>query len=323
MREHISEKIPVVAIVGPTASGKTALAVLLAKQYQGEIISADSMQIYQGLDRATAKPTVDEMQGIPHHLLSFLSKDVTYSVADYVQDASKVIQDVFHRGHLPIVTGGTGLYVRSLLDGIQFYQQNQEESPAVRLRLQQEAENFGGDFLHRRLSKIDPVTAAAVHPNNVGRVIRALEVYELTGIPLSQQKEKSRPLEKPYRSCCIGLNYADRQILYERIHLRVDRMLQEGLLDEVKEAIYSGVSPTQSQAIGYKELLPYFNERQPLENCIEQIKKSTRHYAKRQLTWFRREKDIQWILMDQLSSDKELLEKCNEIMRKFNVISLG
>lgn len=307
-------KIPVIAVVGPTASGKTALAVEIAKLYDGEVVSADSMQIYKGLSIATAKPTAEEMQGIPHHLIDFLEPNEDFSVADYVKAAGEIIRDIHERGKMPIVCGGTGLYVSSLLDNVKFDDTGSDEN--IRKRLEQEAKEFGSHHLWEKLYKIDPETAEKVHENNLSRVIRGLEVYELTGVKLSQHKINSRLEETPYDAKIFGLTAEDRQFIYDRINKRVDIMVENGLLEECRQVYENYHLSTAHQAIGYKELIPYFEKQASLEECLDKIKQESRHYAKRQLTWFRRVKGINWIEIDKCESLKKILEKIQNIIAK-------
>ena len=292
-----NEKIPVVAVVGPTASGKSRLAVEIALRLNGEIISADSMQIYKGMNIGTAKPTEQEMRGVPHHLLDFADLSRPFSVADYVSLASQCITELHLRGKLPILAGGTGLYVRSLLQNIQFTETDRDEK--LREELARKAEREGPEILVEELKSFDPESAKRIHPHNIGRLIRAIEIYRTTGVTMTEQLERSRQTPSPYDSCLIGLDFKDRQMLYDRINLRVDLMMKEGLLHEAKEVLSRPDSQTALQAIGYKELLPYFNGRCTLEEAVERIKQESRRYAKRQLTWFRRDADINWIIIDE------------------------
>ncbi|MBQ8515388.1 MAG: tRNA (adenosine(37)-N6)-dimethylallyltransferase MiaA [Ruminococcus sp.] len=313
-----NEKIPVLAIVGPTASGKTALGISLAQTYNGEVVSADSMQIYKGMSIATAKPTAEEMQGVPHHLIDFLERDTEFSVADYVSLAGRTISDIHSRGRLPIVVGGTGLYVSSLLENIRFSETKQ--NPELRAELTAFAKEQGTEALHKRLEELDWEAAAEIHPNNLVRVIRALEVCLETGKKFSALKAESRSIPSPYRSCIIGLDYADRNDLYERINLRVDRMVQLGLVEESYAVWRQGEMKTASNAIGYKELVPYFEGRTSLSDCVEEIKLQTRHFAKRQLTWFRRNRQIKWIVLDKTDDLKKNRENCLKIIAKSEVL---
>ncbi|MDE5860885.1 MAG: tRNA (adenosine(37)-N6)-dimethylallyltransferase MiaA [Ruminococcus sp.] len=300
-------KPKVLAVVGATASGKTALSVELAKKYDGEIISADSMQIYKGLDIASAKPTVEEMQGIPHHLIDFLERDVVFSVSDYVRLANEKIKEVLNRGKLPIVTGGTGLYIDSLLENVRFSEGGSDE--VYRAELYNIAREKGNEFLHDMLKSVDPVSAENIHMNNLVRVVRALEVYHITGRLFSELKAESRLTESPYDSLIIGLNFHDRQILYNRINHRVDEMVNNGMIQEAEELWLKGNQRTSSNAIGYKELIPYFEKTMSLTDCLDRIKQETRRYAKRQLTWFRKNTRIQWLFLDEFNKKSEILEK--------------
>lgn len=284
------EKIKVIAVVGPTASGKTSLAVSIALAVGGEVVSADSMQIYKGMDIATAKPTTEEQRGVTHHLIDFLDPSETYSVAQYVDDAKKCIADISGRGKVPIIAGGTGLYIDSLLGGIDF--SFVPDNGDIRKKLNMRAEKEGSAALLRELSEIDPETASALHENNVGRIIRALEVYYLTGETISEQKRKSREKGSDYDTLYIYIDYLDRQKLYDRIDKRVDMMLDAGLSEEAKKYISLNENTTARQAIGYKELKPYFLGELTLSEAAENLKKETRHYAKRQMTWFRRNNNM-------------------------------
>lgn len=284
----------VILLGGPTATGKTALSVGLAKEFNGEIISADSMQIYKGLDVGTAKITPDEMEGVPHHLLDFLEPEQPFSVADFVDRAAALIEQITERGHLPIVAGGTGLYLSSLLNGVQFAPQ--KVPPELRVQLQQELEERGAQALYEELRQVDPEAAAGIHPNNHHRVLRALELYRATGVTMSRQKAESLPTEQPYDALLLCLDFPERAQLYERIDLRVDRMMTAGLLQEARLVYdHQAEYKTAAQAIGYKELFPYFAGEQELAPCVDKLKQASRNYAKRQLTWFRRMPQVQWL----------------------------
>ncbi len=289
----------VIVIAGPTATGKTALSVKIAKDFGGEVISADSIQIYKKLDIGSAKPSTDEMQGIPHHLMDFLEPDGEFSVADYVKCAKEKIDDVLSRGKTPIITGGTGLYISSLVDNVSFSEGDKNNE--LREKLRQELEEKGAEFMHARLREIDPESAEAIHPNNTKRVLRAIEIFETTGKSRTEQEKVSKLEKSPYDFCLIGLN-CDRELLYERINKRVDIMMALGLFDEVRDLLDSGISPdAQSmQGIGYKEIVMALTGEITEEESIELIKKNSRNYAKRQLTWFRRG-EYRWF--DCLSDD--------------------
>lgn len=295
------QKIPVLAVVGPTASGKTALSIHLAKHLDGEIISADSMQIYKGMEIASAKPAQEEMQGIPHHMMSVVSPECAYSVADFVAAAGERIRDVFSRGKLPVLVGGTGLYIDNLLENTHFI-----EAPTdfeLRARLDIQYERDGGEEMLHQLSRFDPESAERLHPNNKKRILRAFEVYLLTGQTLTQAMEVSKAVPSPYKPVYIGLRFQDRAVLYDRIDRRVDQMLEAGLLEEARAFLETSTA-TAAQAIGYKELKPYFDGELPLEAAVENLKRATRNYAKRQITWFKRNPQIHWLDCDVLSSEE-------------------
>ncbi len=301
------EKIPVAAVVGPTASGKSRLAVELALSRNGEVISADSMQIYKGMNIGTAKPTAEEMRGVPHHLIDFAPLSQPFSVADYVSLASDCISEVHARGRLPVIAGGTGLYIRSLLQNIRFTENDKDE--ALRKELAEKAEKLGVQTLIDELRSFDAAYAQRIHPNNLGRVIRAIEIYRTTGVTMTEQLELSRQMPSPYDACIIGLDFQDRQKLYDRINLRVDRMMQDGLLAEAEEILNRPGAQTAMQAIGYKELLPYFRSQCSLDEAVESVKRESRRYAKRQLTWFRRDENIHWIMVDEYTDFDGVIEQ--------------
>ena len=286
----------VLVITGPTATGKTRLGVALAKAYHGEVVSVDSMQVYRQMDIGTAKPTPQETQGIPHHMIDVADPWEDYSVARYVEQASDCVDGILARGKLPVLVGGTGLYLDALLAGRSFAPR--AEDAALRKKLEQQAAAEGGASLLADLSNVDPETAARLHPNDVKRIIRALEVYSVTGIPISAYNEASHRLPPRYRACKIALSFAAREDLYTRIDQRVDEMAASGLVEEVRKLLSSGLSPrtTAMQAIGYKELCTAITGDIPLENAMEEIKLRSRQYAKRQLTWLRRKTDLTWIL---------------------------
>lgn len=302
----------VVAVGGPTASGKTALSVALARAFDGEIINADSMQIYKNLDVGTAKPSAEERQGIPHYLLDFLSPETPYSVADFTAAADPLIQDITARGRLPLVVGGTGLYITSLLSGMAFAPEKTD--PAIRARLQARADTEGGAALYAELQRVDPDYAAQVHPNNLPRVIRALELFEATGRRMSDQRREARPAEAPYHALCLCLTCRDRAVLYSRIDRRVDEMVENGVLDEARQVYdHRDAYRTAAQAIGYKEFFPYFEGTANLTECTERLKQATRNYAKRQLTWFRRQNDAVWLYLD----EEDVTEHACTLVRAF------
>ena len=310
--DALCERPRVVAIGGPTATGKTSLSVALAKAFDGEIINADSMQIYRELSVGTAKATPKERQGIPHHLLDFLPPEQPYSVADFVSAASDLVQQISARKHLPLVVGGTGLYITSLLNGVSFAPE--QNDPALRQRLQQEAQTQGTEALYARLQAIDPAYAGKVHPNNLPRVIRALELYELTGRKMSEQQQSSRPAQPPYRSLCLCLTCRDRALLYKRIDQRVDQMVASGVLAEA-ELVWKNRDRyrTAAQAIGYKEFFPFFAGEQTLAECTARLKQATRQYAKRQLTWFRHQNDAVWLYID----EEDAVKRATDLVHAF------
>lgn len=290
------QKIKLLAIVGSTASGKSTLAVALARALGGEIVSCDSMQIYRRMNIGTAKPTAAEMAQIPHHLIDVAEPDTPFSCAEYVTLAAKAVDEITAHGKLPILCGGTGLYLDSLLRGSGF--EETETDPALRQSLFDYAAEHGNHALHERLAAVDPESAAAIHENNVKRVVRALEIFEGTGITKTEFDRRSRMVESPYDATVIGLRYTDRELLYSRIDRRVDEMLADGLLDETKSLLAEGVferNTTAAQAIGYKELLGHLRGEQSLTDATKELKRATRRYAKRQITWFGAKDYVRWI----------------------------
>lgn len=304
-------KIPLIVIAGPTASGKTALSTRVAKLANGEIVSADSMQIYKYMNIGTAKPTEEEKQGIPHHMMDFLEPTVNFSVADYCQMAGEIIRDIDRRGKIPVIVGGTGLYIDSLVNGVDFGEE--EGDGKIREELMSLAEKEGNEAVHKVLEEIDPETAAKYHPNNLRRIIRAIEVYKTQGKTVSQ-KEKEEKIS-PYNVAYFAIDW-DRSVLYDRINRRVDIMVEEGLIDEVKDLLNRDIDPgcTAMQSIGYKEFYGYLNGETTLDEALEIVKQSSRRYAKRQLTWFRRNKEIHW-----LSPENALDEAMGVIKQKFGI----
>ena len=281
-------KIPVLAVVGPTASGKTSLAIALAQRLDGEIVSCDSMQIYKGMDIGTAKPTEEEQAAAVHHLIGFLEPTEPFSVSDYVDMAAKIVDDIHAKGKLPILCGGTGLYARSLLGGLVFDEFGRDD--ALREKLRKEADEIGLEGLYRRLQELDPEAAEKIHPNNQPRLYRALEYCLLSGGKFSDWQKKAAAAESNYNVCMLGIGFHDRDVLYERINRRVDIMFELGLEEEAKGFYekYRASGVTSAQAIGYKELFPYFEGLRTLQETRETIQQETRHYAKRQLAWFKR-----------------------------------
>lgn len=288
---NTDSKIQLAVVAGPTASGKTGLAIEIAKAFGGEIVSADSMQIYKYMDIGTAKPTADEMKQCRHHLVDFLEPDAEFSVADYTVLAHEAIADISRRGKLPVMCGGTGLYINSVVNDIEFGETEADEK--MRLELQHIAETEGKEKLVEILREFDPVSAARLHPNNVRRVIRAIEFYKTTGVPISEHQEKTKLAESRYAPVMFCIDY-DRTALYERINARVDIMIKDGLCDEVRRLMDMGYSEALNsmKAIGYKELIDHFKGLCSLDAAVEMIKQNSRRYAKRQLTWFRRDERI-------------------------------
>ncbi|MEG0894757.1 MAG: tRNA (adenosine(37)-N6)-dimethylallyltransferase MiaA [Oscillospiraceae bacterium] len=309
------DKIKVVAVVGPTASGKTAMAIDIAQNFNGEIISADSMQIYKGMDIGTAKPSKEEMKMVPHHLIGYVDCNIKYSVVEYVKAAHQAILEVNENKKLPIIAGGTGLYVNSLLEDITFDTTKSNES--IRKELEDFALKNGAVALHKRLEEIDCVAANEIHCNNIPRVIRAIEIYMLTGKTITQSKIDSRANETRYNSYKIGLTYQNRELLYQKINSRVDIMLENGILEEAKLMYNSFDSSTALQAIGYKEFFPYFDGKISLEKAIENLKQYTRNYAKRQLTWFKKDKNVNWFYIDNYQNIDLLKKDINTNIKFF------
>lgn len=317
----IKQKPRILAVVGATASGKTALSVALAKRLGGEIISCDSMQLYRYMDIGTAKPDMEERQGIPHHLMDVVDPTDPngYSCADYVRDARAVAEDILSRGKLPILCGGTGLYLDAFLRGGSF--EVTDTDPALREELTAIAATQGNEVLHGMLAEVDPEAAAAIHPNNVKRVVRALEICRTTGATKSELDRRSREPEGPYAATVIGLHYNDRAILYDRINRRVDEMLASGLVEETKKLRAMGVfniCPTAAQAIGYKELFPYLDGQATLIEVTEALKTATRRYAKRQITWFAAKPYVLRITADEVGGVKEFEDIVNNAENLFS-----
>ncbi len=297
-------KKPLIVLTGPTAVGKTALSIELAKRIGGEIISADSMQVYRYMDIGSAKIKSEEMQGIPHHLIDVLNPEEEFNVFRFQEMAKKAMEEIYENGHIPIIAGGTGFYIQALLYDIDFAEE--EGSYEVRERLEREAKELGNEVLHERLKLVDPESAEIIHPNNIKRVIRALEFFELNGSKISVHNQTEREKESPYDFCYFVLN-DERNLLYERIEMRVDEMLRDGLLQEVQGLKDMGYhrNMVSMQGLGYKEVLAYLEGECSLEEAVYLIKRDTRHFAKRQLTWFRREKDVIWINKPEFDYDNQ------------------
>lgn len=303
--------IKTVFITGPTASGKTALSVRLAKEFGGEIVSADSMQIYKGIHIASAAPDEGEKCGVPHHMLEFSEPESEFSVADYTKAARKIIKDINSRGRLPIVVGGTGLYINALADNTAFI--TEKADGMLRDRLEKRFDSIGGAAMLKELEAIDPVSAAKLHPNDRKRIVRALEVYSLTGETKTRQNELSKTGEKIINPLFIGITYKDRQRLYGRINLRVDKMLENGLLNEA-EAALNRSGGGAFQAIGHKELAGYINGECTLDEAAKRLKMQTRRYAKRQLTWFNKNERIHWLYPD---GNEDIFAAAAALINKF------
>lgn len=298
------KKKPLIILTGPTAVGKTKASIGLAKAVDGEIISADSMQVYRHMDIGSAKIKPEEMEGIPHHLIDVLEPDDEFHVVKFQELAKKAMREIWERGHIPIVTGGTGFYIQALLYDIDFDENEKED--VCRKELEAYAREHGAEALHEKLALVDPASAEMIHPNNIKRVIRALEFYEQTGKRISEHNETQRQRESPYAFAYFVLT-DDRAHLYERINRRVDQMIEEGLVNEVQALKDKGYTKqlVSMQGLGYKEILDYLDGNCTLEEAIYTIKRDTRHFAKRQLTWFKRERDVIWINKQSFGYDAE------------------
>lgn len=303
------EKIPLIIVAGPTASGKTGLAIEIARHFNGEVVSADSMQIYKYMDIGTAKPTKEEREMCPHHLIDFVEPDEEFSVADYTKLAHEKIADIYGRGKMPIMCGGTGLYINSVVNDVTFGEMDSDEK--LRAELAELGRCEGGEKLIEILREFDPVSADRLHPNNMRRVIRAIEFYKLTGTPISEHQEMTKQIESRYNPVMFCIDH-DRQTLYDRINLRVDIMIKEGLLEEVKHIMEMGYTKdlNSMKGIGYKEIMDYYNGECTLEEAIENVKQGSRRYAKRQLTWFRRDERI--IMLKPQNAAEEAVRIINE-----------
>ena len=308
-------KQPLIVLTGPTAVGKTSLSISLAKAVNG-----DSMQVYKKMDIGSAKIRSEEMQGIPHYLVDVLEPEEEFHIVKFQQMAKKAMEDIYSRGKIPILVGGTGFYIQAVTKDIDFTEAQQEND--YRKELEALAEEKGGEHLHEMLRKVDPVSADAIHAHNVKRVIRALEFYNQNGSPISAHNEEQKQHESPYNLAYFVLNMP-RELLYERIDLRVDQMMKEGLLEEVsrlkEEGCHRGM--VSMQGLGYKEILAYLDGEYPLEEAVRVLKRDTRHFAKRQLTWFRREQELTWVNKDQFSyQEDQILDYMLEICRKKGIL---
>ena len=307
----------IICIAGPTASGKTALAVELAKELNGEVVSCDSMQVYRRMDIGTAKPTKEEMQGIVHHMIDVAEPDEDFSVSRYCEMAAPIVDDIVGRGKTAIIAGGTGLYMDSLIRGNAF-----APFPAtgVRERLEEQADAEGMQAMLRRLQSVDPDSAARLHLSDRKRILRALEVWLETGETITEHNRKTQAIPPRYTPLWLGLDFADRGELYRRIDTRVDAMLEMGLMEEIRELLASGIPAkcTAMQAIGYKEFVNALNGEETVEKAAEEVKKSSRHYAKRQLTWFRRNPRLHWLTRQTGQKNEEILTAARQIIYDFD-----
>ena len=307
----------IICIAGPTASGKTALAVELAKELSGEVISCDSMQIYRRMDIGTAKPTQEEMQGIVHHMLDVAEPEEDFSVSRYCQMATPILDDILKRGKTAIIAGGTGLYMDSLMKGNDFAPY---PATGARERLEQLADEMGMDFMLTKLQEIDPESAAKLHLADRKRIIRALEVFEETGETITAHNKRTQASPPKYNPLWIGLDFEPRQALYDRIDLRVSMMLEQGLVEEIKSLLASGIpaKATSLQAIGYKEFVAALEGNGSIEAAADEVRKASRHYAKRQLTWFRRNVNMHWLTRHPGEEFPEILAKARQLVHQFD-----
>lgn len=307
----------IICIAGPTASGKTALAVELAKELNGEVVSCDSMQVYKRMDIGTAKPTAEEMQGIPHHMLDVAQAWEDFSVSRYCNQAAPIVDDIIAQGKTAIIAGGTGLYMDSLIRGNNFAP---FPSTGVREALEARAEAEGILPLLEELAQVDPESTGRLHPSDRKRIIRALEVYRETGITITEHNRRTREVPPKYRPVWLGLDFSDRAALYRRIDRRVERMLEAGLLDEIRSLLESGIPETCTamQAIGYKEFLPVLRGERGLCDAAAEVCQSSRRYAKRQLTWFRRNPNMHWIVREEDGAPDEIIRQARQILQEFD-----
>ena len=304
----------IVVICGPTASGKTALSIALAKAFDGEVVSADSMQIYRRMDIGTAKPSLEERDGVPHYMLDVADPGEPYSVARYAKEAGEWVEDILARGKLPIVCGGTGLYIDGLLRGAEFQPSGADNG--LREQLEGEWDTHGPEHMMARLAAVDPESAARLHLSDKRRILRALEVYLATGETITVHNARTKAIPPRYDAVMIGLNTEPRQILYDRIDRRVGVMLEQGLLKEVRDLLEDGLlEGTAAQAIGYKELLAHFRGEMTLDAAADLIRQKSRNYAKRQLTWFRRDERVRWIVYNSPDASAAVLQEATEYLR--------
>ena len=313
-------KKPLIVLTGPTAVGKTSLSIALARAVEGEIISADSMQVYKHMDIGSAKIKKEEMEGIPHYLIDVLEPDEEFHVVRFQEMAKEAMKEIYSKGKIPILTGGTGFYIQAVVKDIDFSQDTEKSS--VRERLENLAQEKGGEYLHELLAQRDPESAEKIHPNNIKRVIRALEYYELTGEKITLHNEREGEKVSPYNTAYFVLS-DHRERLYEKIDRRVDQMLDEGLVEEVRRLAQMGYTRdmVSMQGLGYKEILAYLEGEYSLEEAVYVLKRDTRHFAKRQLTWFRREKDVIWVNKPDFDyDDKKILEYILENCKKRGIL---
>ena len=306
---------PIICLAGPTASGKTALAVELAKEFDGEVVSCDSMQVYSRMDIGTAKPTKEEMQGIPHHMIDVASPEEDYSVSRYCAQAAPIVEDIVARGKTAIIAGGTGLYMDSLIRGNDFAP---FPSTGVRQRLEAQADAEGLEAMADWLRSVDPEAAERIHDRK--RLLRALEVYLETGETITEHNRRTQAIPPRFTPVWLGLDFEDRQQLYDRIDLRVTKMLEMGLLEEIRELLASGVpeKATAMQAIGYKEFVDALASRETLEAAADQVRQSSRRYAKRQLTWFRRNKAMHWLIREKQTTGEDIFRSARQVLREID-----
>lgn len=306
---------PIICLAGPTASGKTALAVELAKEFDGEVVSCDSMQVYRRMDIGTAKPTKEEMQGIPHHMIDVASPEEDYSVSRYCAQAAPIVEDIVARGKTAIIAGGTGLYMDSLIRGNDFAP---FPSTGVRQRLEAQADAEGLEAMADWLRSVDPEAAERIHDRK--RLLRALEVYLETGETITEHNRRTQAIPPRFTPVWLGLDFEDRQQLYDRIDLRVTKMLEMGLLEEIRELLASGVpeKATAMQAIGYKEFVDALASRETLEAAADQVRQASRRYAKRQLTWFRRNKAMHWFIREKQTTGEDIFRSARQVLREID-----
>lgn len=313
-------KRPLIILTGPTAVGKTELSIKLAKEIGGEIISADSMQVYKYMDIGTAKITPEEMNGVKHYLIDELEPEEEFNVVKFKEYTNRYMEEIYSRGKIPVIVGGTGFYIQAVLYGIDF--KDNGEDTSYRQHLEELYKKEGSSYLHDKLAQVDPPSAEAIHPNNVKRVIRALEYFYQTGSRISEHNEEQRRNESPYHFCYFVLTNK-REVLYERINKRVDHMMENGLIDEVAMLLKKGCTKDMisMQGLGYKEIIAYLNGECSLEDAVYTLKRDTRHFAKRQLTWFKREKEVIWIDKNELENDEtKILEALIKTIRDKNMI---